>query len=125
MVIGIPLVSCRDGVCVSCVLDKHHWDNFDRLASWHTSSPLQLIHSDLCGPLSSPSFSGCNYFLNSIDDFFRCTWVYFLKIRSEVFEKCFSYKALVEKQYGHQLQRLRTDNAGEYVNDNITSYYTA
>jgi hypothetical protein len=24
MVFGLPLVSCRDGVCISCVLDKHH-----------------------------------------------------------------------------------------------------
>jgi hypothetical protein len=30
MVIGIPLVSCRDGVCAGCVIDKHHRDNFDK-----------------------------------------------------------------------------------------------
>jgi transposase InsO family protein len=36
-----------------------------------------------------------------------------------------AYKALVEKQYGHQLQRLRTNNGGEYVNNKFTSYYTA
>jgi hypothetical protein len=30
MVTGLPLVSCRDGVCVSCVLDKHHQDSFDK-----------------------------------------------------------------------------------------------
>jgi hypothetical protein len=24
MVIGLPLVSCRDGVCAGCVLEKHH-----------------------------------------------------------------------------------------------------
>jgi hypothetical protein len=125
MVTGLPLVSCRDGVCVSCVLNKHHQDNFDKRASWHASTPLQLVHSDLCGPLSSPSFSGCKYFLTFIDDFSRCTWVYFLKLKSEVFDKFLAYKALVEKQSGHQLQRLRTNNGGEYVNNNFTSYCTA
>jgi hypothetical protein len=35
-----------------------------------------------------------------------------------------AYKALVEKQYGHQIQRLRTDNGSEYVNNHFTSYYT-
>jgi hypothetical protein len=73
MVTGLPPVSCRYGVCVGFVLDKHYWDNFDKRASWHASGPLQLVHSDLCGPLSSPSFSGCNYFLNFIDDFSRRT----------------------------------------------------
>jgi hypothetical protein len=56
MVIDLPLVPCRDGVCVSCVLGKHHQENFNNCASWHASGPLQLVHSDLCGPLSSPLF---------------------------------------------------------------------
>jgi hypothetical protein len=61
MVTRLPPVSCRDGVYAGCVLSKHHRDNFDKRASWHASSPLQLVHNDLCGPLSSP-FSGCKYF---------------------------------------------------------------
>jgi hypothetical protein len=124
MVNDLPLVSCRDGVCASCVLDKHHRDSFDKRASWHASSHLQLVYNDLCGPLSSPSFSGCKYFLTFIDDFSRRTWVYLLKLKREVFEKFLAYKALVENQYGHQIQRLRTDNGGEYVNNNFTSYCT-
>jgi hypothetical protein len=124
MVIGLPLVTCRDGVCVFCVLDKHHRDSFEKRASWHASSPLQLIHSDLCSPLFSPSFSGCKYFLTFIDDFSRCTWVYFLKLKSEVFDKFLAYKALIEKQSGHQIQRLRIDNGGEHVNNNFTNYCT-
>jgi hypothetical protein len=122
MVTGLPLVSCRDGVCVGCVLDKHHWDSFDECASWHASGPLHLVHSDLCGPLYSPSFFGCKYILTFIDDFSRSTCVYFLKLKSEVFDKFLAYKALVEKYFGHQIQRLRTDNGGEYVNNNVTSY---
>jgi transposase InsO family protein len=124
VVTGLPLVSCRDGVCVVCVLGKHHRDSFDKRASWHASGPLQLVHSDLCGPFSSPSFSGCKYFLTFIDDFSRRTWVYFLKLKSEVFDKFLAYKALVEKQSGHQIQKLRTDNGGKYVNNNFTSYCT-
>jgi hypothetical protein len=59
MVNGIPLVSCRDGVCSSCVLGEHiHRDSFDKHASWHASTPLTLVHSDLCGPLSYPSLYG-------------------------------------------------------------------
>jgi hypothetical protein len=57
MVTGLHLVSCRYGVCVGCVLGKHHQGSFEKRASWHASGPLQLVHSDLCGPLSSPPFS--------------------------------------------------------------------
>jgi hypothetical protein len=124
MVTILPLVSCRDGVCSGCVHDKHHRDNFEKHASWHALITLQLVNSDLCGPLSSPSFSRCNYFLTFIDVFSIRTWVYFLKLKSEVFHKFLAYKALVEKKFGHQIQRLRIDNGGKYVNNNFTSYCT-
>ena len=116
MVTGLLMVSCKDGVCFDCVLRKHHRDSFDKHASWHTSVPLELVHSDLCGPLPSVSFFGFKYFLTFIDDYSRCTWVYFLKFKSEVFNMFLSYKALVEKQSGHQIIKLRSDNGGEYVN---------
>jgi hypothetical protein len=61
-VTGLPPVLCKDDVCAGCVLKKYHRESFDKRASWHASGPLQLVHSDLCGPLSSP-FSGCKYFL--------------------------------------------------------------
>jgi hypothetical protein len=40
MVTSLPLVSCRAGVCVGCVLRKHYWDSFDKRASWNASGPL-------------------------------------------------------------------------------------
>jgi hypothetical protein len=76
MVTSLPFVFCRDVVCAGCVLDKHHRDNFEK----HALSPSQLVHSDMCGPISSPFF-GCKYFLTFIDDFPRRTWVYFLKLK--------------------------------------------
>ena len=63
MVTGLPLVSYKDGVCSGCVLKKHHWESFDKHASWHASVPLELVHSDLCGPLPSASFSCFQIFL--------------------------------------------------------------
>jgi transposase InsO family protein len=79
----------------------------------------------LGGPLSSPSLSRCKCFLTFIDVFSRHTWVYFLKLESEVFDKFLASKALVEKQFGHHIQRLRTNNGGEYVKNNFTSYCIA
>jgi IS30 family transposase len=47
-----------------------------------------------------------------------------LKLKSDVFDKFLAYKAHVEKKYGHQIQRLRIDNGGEYVSNNFASYCT-
>jgi hypothetical protein len=73
MVTSLPLVSCKNGVCVDCVLDKHHHDSFDKHASWHASAHSSFLHSDLCDRISSPSFSGCKYFLNFVGVFSRHT----------------------------------------------------
>ena len=35
-----------------------------------------------------------------------------------------AYKVLVEKQYGHQIIKLRYDNGGEYVNKKFTFFCT-
>ena len=53
--------------------------------------------------------------LTFIDDYTRKTWVYFLKYKSEVFEKCFHFKALIENQCGQHIKALRTDRGGEYM----------
>ena len=53
--------------------------------------------------------------LTFIDDFTRKVWVYFLKYKSEVFEKFFHFKALVEKQSGQHIKVLRTNRGGEYI----------
>jgi hypothetical protein len=123
MVIGLPLISCRDGVCSVVFLTNIIRTILTNVPLGMHLTPLQLVHSDLCGPLPSASFSGFKYFLTFIDDFSRCTWVYFLKLKSEVFDMFLAYKALVEKQSRHQLQKLRTNNGGEYVNNKFTTYY--
>ena len=87
----------RDGICSKCVLRKHHHDIFGKCASWNAVVPLQLVHSDLCGPLLVVSLFGFKYFLTFIVDYSRCTWVYFLKLKSEVFNMFLAYKALVKK----------------------------
>ena len=35
-----------------------------------------------------------------------------------------SYKAVAEKQYGHQIIKLTSENGGEYVNNKFTTFCT-
>jgi hypothetical protein len=48
---------------------------------------LDLIHSDVCGPMSVESVSDFKYFVMFIDDYSKKTWIYFLKANDEVFDK--------------------------------------
>jgi len=124
MMTGLQMVSCRDGVCSGCILGKHHLGSFEKHASWQASTPLQLVHSDLCGSLLVFSFSSYKYLLASLDDFSRRTWVYFLKLKSEVFNTFLAFKAFIEKQSRHQILKLGFDNGIEYVNNKFINFCT-
>ena len=65
-----------------------------------SKSILELIHTDLCGPMSVPSLNGCFFYIIFIDDYSRRTWIYFLKQKesTEVLAKFKEFKALVENQ---------------------------
>ena len=75
---------------------------------------LDLIHSDLCGPMSSLSLRGYEYYVTFIDDHSRKTWIYFLKSKKseEVLQRFQEFKALVKNQTGRKIRVLRSDNRG-------------
>jgi len=56
---------------------------------------LQLVHSDVFGPVKFPSLGKFVYYVSFIDDFSRNTWISFLKKKSEVFDRFKEFKALV------------------------------
>jgi len=80
---------------------------------------LDLNHSYLIGPLPKLSYGNSRYVFTFIDDFSRYCWVYFLKLKFEVFETFKVFKALVENKNGNKIKVLRTNNGKEYVNKNL------
>ena len=80
---------------------------------------LDLVHLFLIEPLPTPSYGGSMYVLTFIYDFSRFCWVYFLKLKSEVFETLKVWKALVENQCGNKIKVLRIDNGKYYVNKSL------
>jgi hypothetical protein len=104
MVHGLPNISSPKGVCGRFVLGKHHREMFEKGKAWHAKEPLQLIHSDICGPLETPSLSHAIYFLTFIDNFSKKSWVYFPKHKSETFTKFQEFKSFAEKESGKSIK---------------------
>ena len=122
MVVGLPPISSSKGVCEGCVLGKHHREMFEKGKAQRAKEPLQLIHSDLCGPLETHSLSHAFYFLTFIDDFTHKTWVYFLKYKSETFSKFQEFKTMVENESNKKIKTLRTDNGGKFIKNEFDAY---
>ena len=109
--------------CTTCIQAKNR-QSFIRLPTERASKPFELVHSDVCGPMSTPSISQRRYYIIYIDDFSRFAKVYFLKSKSTdavlpVFQE---YKAWIESQ-GHKILRFRCDNGtGEFNNQQFRSF---
>lgn len=124
MVKGLPHIDHPDEVCESCVLSKHHRSSFAKEVNWKAKRPLELVHTDVCGPITPMSTGQNRYFLTFIDDFSRKTWIYFLKRKSEVFNCFKDFKAIVEKQSGYMIRTVRSDQGGEYTANDFEAYCT-
>ena len=75
--------------CEGCVEGKMQRKPFKSVREIRSTRRLQLVHSDVCGPIAmqTESIGGHKYFVNFIDDYSQCCAVYFLKQKSEVFNK--------------------------------------
>jgi len=104
------------GLCQSCVHAKQQ-QHIVRTKAPQSSTPFELVHSDLYGPMNH-SIGGGQYYIIYIDDRRRYTEVYFLitKTAEEISAKFQHYQAWVETQ-GFHIKRFRSENrSGEYNN---------
>ncbi|CAL8168827.1 unnamed protein product [Prunus armeniaca] len=115
MVVGLPEIKGIKEVCEGCVLGKQCREAFPREATTRALTPLELIHSDICGPMQTVTKAGNRFFLTFIDDCTRMCWVYFLRHKSEALTVFKKFKATVELQSGYKLKKLRSDRGGEYT----------
>jgi hypothetical protein len=110
MVCGMPSISLSNNeICKGCMLGKNIKKSFPSSDN-RAQEILDLVHSDVCGPMSSPSLSGCLYYVIFIDDYSIKCWIYFLKAKSDTFDKFKEYKAFIEKKKGKHIRILRTNN---------------
>ena len=108
-------------ICEPCVLGKQHRMPFK--ASGNTSSkPLELLHTDLCGPLPVPSLGGSVYFATLLDDYSKLAYALPLARKSETAGALQDMITLLENQSGHNLKRLRCDNGSEFINATLAGY---
>lgn len=123
MMRDLPNLKENNEACEGCLLDKQHQLPFSTNKAWRANDLLELIHTNVCGPMRTPSHTNNRYFNLFIDDFSRMTWVYFLKAKSKVFGIFKKFKALVEKQSGKQIKVLRSDRGKEYTSHEFDKFY--
>jgi len=70
--------------CKSCLAGKATAKPFGKAS--RATTPSELIHYDICGPMSVKARHWTNYFLTFIDDYSRYGYVYLLSHHCETLD---------------------------------------
>jgi hypothetical protein len=75
MLRGLPMLDQVDQVCDGCLVRKQKCALFLAQARQWATSVLDLVHEDLCGPITPDTPSGNKCFLLLVDDLSRYMWL--------------------------------------------------
>ena len=117
-----PEQSPPENLCEGCVTGKMPRAAIPKFSETRASELLQLIHTDLAGPMEIRSKGGARYFVTFIDDKSRWLTVYPLHRKSDCFDAFQRFLRLTETQTGCKLRQLRSDGGGEYFSNEFSSF---
>ena len=86
-----------------------------KIKAYTSKEVLELVHTDLCGPIEVQSYLGDKYIMLFADDYSKTMIVMFSKKKYDAFQIFMWYLAKVEKEIGKNLKCLRSDIRGEFT----------
>ncbi|CAA7408159.1 unnamed protein product [Spirodela intermedia] len=122
LVRGLPAVGPVDQLCEACLAGKQKRSPFPQQGEYRARRVLELVHSDLCGPIAPETPNGSKYFLLLVDDRSRYMWVAMLPSKDRAAVAIKEIKARAEGESGLKLGALRTDQGGEFTSHEFAEY---
>ncbi|KAH9697148.1 hypothetical protein KPL71_023495 [Citrus sinensis] len=116
-----PLENESLPLCESCLEGKMTKRPFSAKGV-RATVPLELVHTDVCGPINVQARGGYEYFITFTDDYSRYGYVYLMHHKSEALEKFKEYRAEKEKQLDKNIKKLRSDRGGEFLSGDFKEY---
>jgi hypothetical protein len=107
--------------CEACLLGKMTKAPFIGFPE-RASDLLELIHTDMCGPMSTMARGEFQYFITFTDDLSRYGYVYLMKHKSETFERFKEFQNEVENNHGKKIKILQSDRGGKYLSHEFSNH---
>jgi histone deacetylase 1/2 len=85
-----------------------------------TSVPLELIFSDVWGPVHLFSLDGYRYFVIFVDVHIKYIWYYPLVAKSDVYSIFHQFQTLVERQFSLKIKYVQTNWAVNIANSPLS-----
>ena len=82
----IPQMNTIDfDICESCVKGKMTRKSFNK--HWKSLDLLEVVHSDICGPLRTKTHREMKYFVTFTDDYSRFGHIYLIKHKFDALDR--------------------------------------
>ena len=104
-----------------CLIGKITKSPFSEHREW-VAGLLELVHTDVCWPMTTHARGGYPYFITFTDDHSRFRYVYLMKYKSESFEKFKEFRSEVEKQTCKSIKIIIQDREGEYLSNEFLDH---
>ena len=109
-------------MCETCILSKQTRKPLAK-AKERKVEPLEIVYSDVCGPMQTITDKKEKYFVTFIEAFTHYTTTYLLVHKSEVFSKFKEFEAqIILILKGKGIQKVYCDNGGEYISKEFQEY---
>ena len=119
---GLPkLKKPKNMICKQCQLGKMTRSSSKR-KTYTSKEILEIVHTDLCGPIDVQSYKGDKYIMLFVDDYSRMMTIMFLKHKFDAFQMFKWYLGRVEKEKGKSMKCLRLDRGGEFTSNKFEMF---
>jgi hypothetical protein len=106
MVHGLPSIEHADVLCEACLAGKQRRTPFPQQARYWMTRPLELVHGDLCSPITPATPSSKKYFLLLVDDMSCYMWLTLLNSKDEAITSIKRFKGVAELEANAKLWTL-------------------
>ncbi|KAJ9542139.1 LOW QUALITY PROTEIN: hypothetical protein OSB04_028645 [Centaurea solstitialis] len=124
LVVGLPdFRYTKVSLCSACEKGKQTRASFKSKQISSISSPLQLLHMDLFGPVNVQSIAGKKYTLVIVDEYSRYTWVFFLRSKSDAPEEIILFVRKMERLNNLTVRSIISDHGTEFKNSTLETFF--
>ena len=110
-------------ICESCEWAKGQRKSVTKVREGDRQTAVgDEIHSNLWGPAPVESISRKKYYVTFTDDYSWYTNIYFLHSKDKTFDFYQAYEAWLFTQYKVKIKCLRSDQGGEYLDDDFSKH---
>jgi len=108
-------------ICGICAVGRQDKESATRVREM-VNEILEIVHSDICGPMQTIGLRGERYFITFIDERGGRISLSLLRTKDEALTVFQVYKARVERSSGKEIKVFRTDGGGEYMSNEYKKY---